>query len=150
MVAACCSNLVAELITVTWDSENNKITTLEEKDEDARFTVCEKANFISTSRSFLLAQLRKRTLTEPLKHYSILMRPIRSILYMLRMMQIVLQLEGPQTVIHRKKIQGTLHPKSVILIGHPGTWQATRERIAIRLSHGLCLVLMKNAVPVKR
>jgi hypothetical protein len=44
--ASCFPNLVVELNMVTWDSENNEVTTGEETDEDARLTVFEKATFL--------------------------------------------------------------------------------------------------------
>ena len=103
-VSACCPNLVAELNTVTLDSENSKITTTEEKDEDARLAVFENANFYINIKKLDVSPIKKKTLTQPLKHYTIQTRPIWSILYTLRMMQSMLQLIGPQTVIQRRKI----------------------------------------------
>jgi hypothetical protein len=63
--------LVAELNTVTLDSENSKITTTEEKDEDARLAVFENANFYINIKKLDVSPIKKKTLTQPLKHYTI-------------------------------------------------------------------------------
>ncbi len=99
VVASCCPNLVLELNTVTWDLENNKITTAEETYEDARLAVFKKATFYIDVKKLHVSPTKKKTLTQPLKHYSISMRPSWSILYMLRMMQSVLQLVRLQMVM---------------------------------------------------
>ncbi len=44
-VAVCCPSQVAEFNKATWDSDNQEITTVDEKDEDARLAEFEKANY---------------------------------------------------------------------------------------------------------